>query len=759
MLNSFSPEPLNAEPDCTLTSPKKVEPLSIDSTTKPSFGETDAVTEPLVISFDSNASSVNAVLGILNNCSPLPLKNEPLLIETPPSTSIEPVNCEPLSIDFTLKPSSLETDAVTLPCCILVDATTSSAKADKGISNKSLPLPLKNDAETEPPAVTSVPTVAFRDTKIEPLNSDLVPNIPVPKSSTLNPLLGSTDAVIEPDAINDEISASCVSAVLGILNNLAPLPLKSEPEVNLSSPVNVEPLTSDVTMNPSFGSTDAVTEPVVNIFASAAIAAFIACCVSSESAARGISNNFSPLPLNELPLATLSSPKNVEPVNEVTTNPSFGETDAVTEPLTINEDNKASSVSAERGMLNKSLPLPLNTEPLCSLTSPIKSEPLSTEVTTNPVSGETDAVTEPDVIWFVIRASSVNAERGISKSPWPLPLNTDADTPLSTNNEELNSALSVPSNLNPNSGLTDAVTEPLAMKDDNSASSVNALLGISNKSLPLPLNTEPLSNFTSPKKSEPLSIEVTLNWLSAVDAVIAPLAIKEASSESADCGISNKSLPLPLKNDAEIAFTSISFVTKTEPVTFASPLRPYEPEMDTEPVNSCKSVTSFPNRFEPEENTIDDEIISTSISLATILLSTNKSPVILTSPLTSISPSNDDDTFTKNPVFGAIDADAEPLLNNEVSGKLFNSEPSPANEPLKEPVNSSNWILVTKSLLPSASDATSAIEPDDRLPLIGTPKLGSASASSKNSYLSTETSLGLTTLTFPLNNWLIYPSI
>ena len=126
------------------------------------------------------------------------------------------------------------------------------------------------------------------------------------------------------------------------MKSLAPEPLKSEPDVSLNSPVNVEPLASEVTTNPSFGSTDAVTEPVVNIFASAAIAALIASCVSSDSAARGMSNNFAPEPLKELPLATLSSPKKVEPVNEVTTNPSFGETDAVTEPLTIKDDNSAS---------------------------------------------------------------------------------------------------------------------------------------------------------------------------------------------------------------------------------------------------------------------------------------------------------------------------------------------------------------------------------------------------------------------------------
>ena len=40
----------------------------------------------------------------------------------------------------------------------------------------------------------------------------------------MNPLSGIADAVTEPDAINVVNNASGVSAVLGILNNLAPLP-------------------------------------------------------------------------------------------------------------------------------------------------------------------------------------------------------------------------------------------------------------------------------------------------------------------------------------------------------------------------------------------------------------------------------------------------------------------------------------------------------------------------------------------------------
>ena len=97
-------------------------------------------------------------------------------------------------------------------------------------------------------------------------------------------------------------------------------------------------------------------------------------------------------------------------------------------------------------------------------------------------------------------------------------------------------------------------------------------------------------------------------------------------------------------------------------------------------MNSCKSTNEFPNRFDPDEKIIEDDMISTNISLATILLLTYKSPVTLTSPFISISPSKDDDTFTKNPVCGEIDADAEPEINlaaSSTNGKLVNCEPSP----------------------------------------------------------------------------------
>jgi len=60
------------------------------------------------------------------------------------------------------------------------------------------------------------------------------------------------------------ISASSVSADFGISNNSAPLPLNILPLLNLKLPLNVEPLASEITTNPSSSETDAVTLPVAN---------------------------------------------------------------------------------------------------------------------------------------------------------------------------------------------------------------------------------------------------------------------------------------------------------------------------------------------------------------------------------------------------------------------------------------------------------------------------------------------------------------
>ena len=83
----------------TLTLPLKAEPLSIEITKNPFSGVTDAVTLPLAIIVDINASGVRAERGISNNLAPLPLNDEPELNSIPPLTNNEPVNCEPLSND------------------------------------------------------------------------------------------------------------------------------------------------------------------------------------------------------------------------------------------------------------------------------------------------------------------------------------------------------------------------------------------------------------------------------------------------------------------------------------------------------------------------------------------------------------------------------------------------------------------------------------------------------------------------------------
>ena len=165
--------------------------------------------------------------------------------------------------------------------------------------------------------------------------------------------MGSIDAENAPLIILFESKASSVNAFLGILNKLAPLPL-NEPVYSFISPKNVEPLSYEVTTNPSSGEVDAVTEPL-NIFDVS----------KSAIAAAGMLNNFSPEPLKAEPDCTLTSPKKVEPLStEVTTNPSSGDVDAVTEPDAINAESNASSVSAVLGISNNSAPLPLNTEPL-----------------------------------------------------------------------------------------------------------------------------------------------------------------------------------------------------------------------------------------------------------------------------------------------------------------------------------------------------------------------------------------------------------
>ena len=386
-----------------------------------------------------------------------------------------------------------------------------------------------------------------------------------------------------------------------------------------------------------------------------------------------------------------------------TTNPKLGDTDAVAEPLAILND---SSVKAERGILNNPAPLPLNID------ADTGNSNVENVFTTSPSFGEIDAVAEPLLILLI---SNAKADSGISVSPAPLPLNTDADTPLSINTEELSSALLAPSNLNPNTGDTDAVTEPLAINDESNASSVNALLGISNKSLPLPLNTEPLCSFTSPIKSEPLSLDVTTNPFSAsVDAVTEPLNINEVSKSTiAATGISNNLAPLPLKEEPLSTLTSPKNV------------EPLSTEVTTNPsFGSTDAVT------EPEL------ILLISKESADSGISNKLAPLPLNEPLISFA-SIDSDTNNEElnsalsapknlkPTSGSTDAVAEPLAILGESpakfeiGILNNPLPSPVYIPSsnvtppltnKEPVNCEP-LSNDSTLNPVSGDTDAVTEP------------------------------------------------
>ena len=122
---------------------------------------------------------------------------------------------------------------------------------------------------------------------------------------TLNPFTGSIDAVAEPEAI--KLISKLEIAERGILNNFSPLPLKNEPDARKILPLNVEPLATDFTTNPSASVTDAVTLP---------LAIKLEISASGDKAVLGILNNLSPLPLNEEPEDSSMPPlTNNEPVN------------------------------------------------------------------------------------------------------------------------------------------------------------------------------------------------------------------------------------------------------------------------------------------------------------------------------------------------------------------------------------------------------------------------------------------------------------
>ena len=228
----------------------------------------------------------------------------------------------------------------------------------------------------------------------------------------------------------------------------------------------------------------------------------------------------------------------------------------------------------------------------------------------NPSFGLTEAVTLPVAINVATKASGVNADRGISNKPLPLPLNIDAETP----NWNVEKVLTT----NPVFGAIDAVAEPLAILVATSESILSADNGILNNPSPLPLKnplpdgitTLPLTK-SEPVNLEPLAIDVTTNPVfGATDAVTLPLANLVA------CGKLNKSLASP-KNEP------VNEPVNEEPVILL-PINSLC--ILTDPVNCCMFWSTLPNIFEPDENTIDDETIFTIICSAKIDLSTIKLP-------------------------------------------------------------------------------------------------------------------------------------
>ena len=309
------------------------EPLFGETTTNPKLGDTEAVTLPLAILLDTNDSILSADSGILNNPSPLPLKNpEPDGITIFPLTNKLPVNVEPLNADSTINPKLGDTDAVTLPLAI---RNTSSDNAERGISNNPLPLPLNIDAETG--------------------------NWNVENVLTTNPVLGAIEAVAEPLAILGE---SSVMAERGISNNPLPLPLNIEADTGNWKVENV------LTTNPVFGAIDAVVEPLaINVAVNAG--RLNKPLPSPRYSDADIEPLISTLPVNSEPLTTDS-----------TLNPKSGDTEAVIEPV----DNLVAC-----GKLNKSLPSPKN-EPV---NEPLNEPVACANPINEPV--KLPAIVEPDI--------------------------------------------------------------------------------------------------------------------------------------------------------------------------------------------------------------------------------------------------------------------------------------------------------------------------------------------------------------------------
>ena len=215
-------------------------------------------------------------------------------------------------------------------------------------------------------------------TKLLPVTTipPVINNEPVTVVSTFisNPLSSLISATAEPDSILSILRSSNASG--GILNN--PLP----------SPSNLAPLIGTFTSNES-SVINANAEPVKILSNS-----------KFSIASGGILNNPPPSPVY-IPSTIVTEPDifidpvNCEPlVGEVTTNVSPLDTDAVALPLAIKGAAAACTlVNCEPSpMKETAVTLPL------TLIDPVNSEPLSADKTTNPLSGDVDAVTDPDAI-------------------------------------------------------------------------------------------------------------------------------------------------------------------------------------------------------------------------------------------------------------------------------------------------------------------------------------------------------------------------
>ena len=115
-----------------------------------------------------------------------------------------------------------------------------------------------------------------------------------------------------------------------------------------------------------------------------------------------------------------------------------------------------------------------------------------------------------------------------------------------------------------------------------------------NNCSPLPLKKLPDERNTLPLNVEPLSTLSTTNPKSGeTDAVTLPLVIRNTSWDNADCGISKRFLPLPLKAEplanSILPYANILPVTSIEPVNCAGPM--FLNVLDEDTINDPVIVT------------------------------------------------------------------------------------------------------------------------------------------------------------------------